>query len=112
MTTEKKVKVGSNRLNRPDDLLAGRCFMQLAEDGLIELTGVIWGRVEPGIYLIQYFDAMMGEPNNLEIVPIQKLMTWRLEEDDAQLRHAIEYGFAGARSKRAWKARQEKADEK
>ena len=110
-TSQAKPK-GTNRFNRSDDLLAGRCFMEIAEDGAIETSGLIWGRVEPGYYLIQYFEAFMGEPSMLKVVDLQTIMRWRLEEDDEALRFACEYGFAGAAHERAMKKRTKKLDEK
>ena len=56
----KQQAAGTSQFNRADDLLAGRCFVMVADDGFVEYQGFIRGRVEPGFYLIQYFEAAMG----------------------------------------------------
>jgi hypothetical protein len=98
--TVKTEKHGSRRMERPDDLLAGRCFFIVDEHGDWQYQGVIWGRVEPGFYLIQYFECFMGQPNDMKVVPLSEIMQWRLEEDDEMLRFQTEHGHFAGRERR------------
>ena len=65
--------------DKMDDLpLIGRCFIFWHEErkkGLWKYTGMIRANPEPGIYLIQYFEAMMGFPNDMKLLHIDELMS-------------------------------------
>jgi hypothetical protein len=61
--------------------LVGRCFHIMDEGGYVEKQGVIRGDLGGGLYLIQYFEWLMGNPTNMEIVDLETIRKWRLYYD-------------------------------
>jgi hypothetical protein len=78
--------------------LIGRCFIQWGNDGHWNFQGVIRGQPTSETVLIQYFDAFMGHPSTLSVIPLAGLFSrpWRepgsyiLFDDDEHMRFWIE----------------------
>ena len=95
MTTTAKPK----KTSAPPMDLVNRCFIQWGDDGHWNLQGVIRGRPTPDRVLVQYFEALMGEPSTMAILPLAEMTgyEWRkpgsyiLFEDDEWLRFWIEH---------------------
>jgi len=49
--------------------LVGRCFHIFGKDKHVQFQGVVRANLGEGLYLIQYFEWMMGEANTLAVVP-------------------------------------------
>jgi hypothetical protein len=79
---------------KTDDLsLIGRCFVIWGDDMKVpDFQGIVRGRPEPGYYLVQYFEALMGTPSTFAIFSIAEMKHGRLAgcfeffEDDQHLR--------------------------
>jgi hypothetical protein len=79
--------------------LVGCSFVIRGEGRLINYQGEIRGNPAPGLYLVQFFEAMMGQPNTLTIMPIEAMIdkppyrppgSVMLFEDDKHLRFWME----------------------
>ena len=76
--------------------LSGKCFVIIGADYQPERQGVIRQEVAEGVYLIQFFDWFAGEPNTMQLVPIEEMLStpdnerapgaWIFFEDDAHLK--------------------------
>jgi hypothetical protein len=47
--------------------LAGKCFVIFSDDRRANFTGIVRDRLTDTHYLVQFFDALMGEPSTLAI---------------------------------------------
>jgi len=84
--------------------IIGICFIGIADDGKLGYQGLIYAHVHASIYMVQYFDAFMGEPNTLEPVDLAELAGSPTAcakepgkvlffEDDEHMRFYLEKGF-------------------
>jgi hypothetical protein len=82
----------------------GMCFICLNDDGKLDHQGYVCAHVHGSIYMVQYFDALMGEPNTLEPVDFEALAgkptgcrktpnAIIFFEDDEHMRFYLEKGF-------------------
>lgn len=60
----------------PDEnnALVGKCFVIFGEDGQWNYQGEVIGRPEPGIYLVQFFDVIMGRESTMSLFPITEMI--------------------------------------
>jgi hypothetical protein len=68
--------------------LVDRCFVFFDRDGHVGRQGVVRAKVTETVYLIQYFDWIMGEPSTLELVSLDRMVG-----DGKNLRSAGSYEF-------------------
>lgn len=84
--------------------IVGRCFVIFSEDEgrtTIGREGIVRAVLPGERLLVQFFDAFVGEPSTMAVVPIatvdwqveRKPGAWEFFEDDAHLRHWQEHGF-------------------
>jgi hypothetical protein len=94
--------------NAPEPLsMIGRCFIIWGEDQEWNFQGIIRGEPMPGVYLCQFFDALIGAPSDLTIIPLDQMTirpwaepgSFKLFEDDEQLRFWIEHRSPKGRHK-------------
>ena len=75
--------------------LIGRYFHTLHPDtGKIHWQGFVVGKPEPGIYLVQLFEWMIGEPNLMRLVRIEDMLEWLFYGDKETMVFSYEYGVA------------------
>jgi hypothetical protein len=76
------------------DPLVGKCFV-IFRGGNWRNQGVVRARVTEQVYLIQYYEALMGEPSTMRLATIEEMTKpgdrtgdaiWEFFEDDAHLR--------------------------
>ncbi len=76
-------------------ILVGQYFHSLGkDDGKVEWQGVIIGNPEPGWYLVQLFEWLMGEPNVRRLVRIEDMADWLLYEDAKSMKFSWDKGLA------------------
>jgi hypothetical protein len=93
-------KPNGTRSHPPLDL-CGCCFIVWGEGKEVQYEGWIRSRPEPGLYLVQYFEAFMGSPSTMAIMPVEKMIErpWAepgsmlLFTDDEHLRFWMEYRY-------------------
>ena len=91
-TAKRKI---SRRALIPPNPLVGQYFHSLARDtGKVEWQGMIIGNPEPGWYLLQLFEWMMGEPNVRRLAQIDDMEHWLFYSDAAAMRFSYEHGAA------------------
>lgn len=73
--------------------LAGR-FFHSVEAGKIKWQGVVIGNPEPGWYVVQLFDYVMGEPNVQRIVRIEDMRQWLFYPNSETMQFSFERGVA------------------
>jgi hypothetical protein len=87
----------STKSNRPEIFkepsLVG-CFFHQIKDEKVGWQGVVVGRPEPGLYLVQLFEWLMGEPNVRRLVKVEDMANWLFYEDGEQMVHSYDYGVA------------------
>ena len=77
------------------DALAGHFFHSLTvEDEQLEWQGYVLGRVEPGVYLVQLFEWLMGEPNVRRLVRVERMQNWLFYETADQMAYSHDHGLA------------------
>lgn len=80
--------------------LVGRCFHIFGADKRVERQGCVVAPVGEGLFLVQYFEWMMGEANTLEIVQVADMVSrspssrgpgyWQFYEDHEHMNHWYE----------------------
>jgi len=91
-TTKRNEKAG--RLVVPVTLL-GEYFHSIGKDtGKVEWQGVVIGNPEPGWYLLQLFDWVMGEPNLRRLVRIEDMEHWLFYRDTETMNFSYQQGTA------------------
>ena len=79
---------------RSNDLL-GQFFHSIGKDtGKIEWQGFIIGNPEPGWYLVQLFEWLIGEPNLRRLVRIEDMEHWLFYEDAEAMKFSYANGVA------------------
>ena len=69
-----KPKPRTTRDEPPLDLV-GCCFIIWGDGGRVQYQGWVRSRPEPGLYLCQFFEAFMGEPMGITIMPIEAMLS-------------------------------------
>ena len=86
--------------SKPSEMpLIGRCFIIWGEDGFVQYQGIVRGEPVPGIFLVQFFEWIMGQLGNLTLIPISQMMDREYREpggfvffeDDEHLRNWMQY---------------------
>jgi hypothetical protein len=78
----------------------GQCFHSV-ENKEICWQGMVIGNPEPGWYLVQLYEWLMGSPNVQRLVRIEDMQDWMFYDDNDQMVYSYEYGAA-----KHYKARQ------
>jgi len=78
------------------DPLVGRCFLIWADDNKWRYQGIVKARISEQVYLVQFFEAFMGEPNTMMLANLSDMTgaslkqrasgAWEFFEDDKHLR--------------------------
>ena len=77
--------------------LLGQFFHSIGKDhGKVEWQGVIIGNPEPGWYLLQLFEWMLGEQNVRRLVRIEDMEHWLFYENAEAMSFSYEHGSARA----------------
>lgn len=77
--------------------LVGCFFHSLSKDtGKVERQGQVIGTPEPGWYLVQNFEWLMGEPSVCRLVKFEDMESWLFYQDNEALKHSYEHGIARA----------------
>ena len=81
--------------------LVGKCFVIFGKDRCFSKQGHVKAYLGEGYFLVQFFEALMGDPSTLAVFHIEQMGyrdrepgSWELFEDDAHLREWVEtFGF-------------------
>jgi hypothetical protein len=65
---------------QPDGRLIGKHFFSI-ENKKPKWQGIVIGQPQPGFYLVQLFDWLMGKPGVQKLVPIAEMRTWFFYEN-------------------------------
>lgn len=83
--------------NGRENPLVGQFFHSIGKDtGKVEWQGEVIGNPEPGWYLLQLFEWLMGEPNVRHLVRIEDMRDWLFYQDVETMDHSYKYGAARA----------------
>ena len=74
--------------------LVGQFFHSINERGNIEWQGWIIGNPEPGWYLCQLYEWMVGLPNIQRLVKIDEMSKWLFYDSSEQMIDSYENGAA------------------
>jgi len=77
--------------------LVGHFFHSIGPRGKIEWQGEIIGRPEPGLYLVQLFEWLFGEPSTRHLVRIEDMAGWLFYPDSEAMLYSWEHGEARQR---------------
>ena len=66
------------------NILDGKCFHIFGENRTVEFQGRIVGLVNEHYALVQYFEWIMGEPNDLAVIPIAQMVKNGTEQGSYQ----------------------------
>jgi hypothetical protein len=90
--------------------LVGRCFVRFELDRTVAVQGIVRAKITDTVYLVQYFDWIMGEPSTLELVPLdsitgdgsnsQQAGRYEFFEDSEHLRFWLEHEYQAPRKDR------------
>ena len=64
--------------------------------GQLEWQGEIIGRPEPGVYLVELFEWLLGQPSTRHLVKIEDMQSWAFYPDREAMLHSFRYGPARA----------------
>ena len=64
--------------------------------GRLEWQGQILARPEPGLYLVELFEWLLGEPSTRHLVRIEDMAGWLFYADREDMLHSFRYGPARA----------------
>ena len=84
----------------PANALVG-CFFHSVdkETGRAIWQGQIIGNPEPGWYIVQLFEWLMGEPSYRKLVNFEEMTGWLFYDDAEGMRYSWEYGTARSGTK-------------
>ena len=86
--------------------LVGHFFHSIAPDtGRLQWQGKIIGRPEPGLYLVELFEWLLGEPSARHLVRIEDMAGWLLYADREDMLYSFRYGPARAARTAAYTGR-------
>ena len=74
--------------------LVGAWFHSLDENGHVNRQGQILARPEPGIYLVQLYEWLVGSPSNQQLVAFKDMKNWLFYEDNESMNYSYQYGIA------------------
>ena len=71
-------------MSKVNNGLVGMYCLTFRDGGKVSHQGKIVGMVDSGIYIVQWFEWMMGEPTNLSIVAVESMFEWKFysSQDD------------------------------
>jgi len=81
--------------------LVGRAFHTFEDrdgDRTIKYQGIVRGKITESVYLVQYFEWIMGEPSTLELVTLDGMMGWQFYEDTEHMGFWYEHRYVPPRS--------------
>jgi len=77
--------------------LIGRAFQtfRITKRGnrVVQCQGIIRAKIEEGVYLVQYFEWVMGEPGTMELVRIEDMLKWQFYEDTEHMNFWHKYRY-------------------
>lgn len=77
--------------------LCGKFFHSIDQDGVVCWQGYVIGEAQPGFFLVQLFEWMMGEPSTCEIVPFEDMLDWFFYQSADEMRFSYDHGAARRR---------------
>lgn len=75
-------------MSKGKDPLEGKYFHTFTHPGEsleVQFQGVILSRVNPNMYLIQYFEWFCGTPTNERLVKVTDILNWNLYESSEEM---------------------------
>lgn len=87
------IKSGQKEIEPSKNPLIGKYFHSI-KDGFICWQGIIIGSPEHGLYLIQLFDWLMGQPSVQRLVLIDQMMDWLFYSNANEMTHSYDHGSA------------------
>jgi hypothetical protein len=75
-------------------LLIGQCFHSLDEEKQIQWQGQVIGNPEPGLYLVQLFEWMWGNPSVRRLMKIEDMLDWLFYENAGAMNESYAHGLA------------------
>lgn len=85
---------------QPKDPLIHQCFHSL-KDGKIQWQGYVIGSPAPGLYYVQLFEWLMGDPSTRKLVKLEDMMDWLFYPDDEAMKFSYEHGVASGIKRRS-----------
>lgn len=90
--------MGSKKQNQPlsktkSTPLVGQFFHSI-KDGGVNWQGNVIGNPEPGWYLVQLYEWLLGEPNVQRLVKFEDMTGWLFYDTTEQMQFSYEYGVA------------------
>ena len=100
-TKRTKSRKPSKAAGLPSDRsLVGQYFHSVLPDtGKVKWQGKIIGRPEPGLYLLQLFEWLLGGDSTRHLVRVEEMTDWLFYEDAEAMKHSWQYGTARPGSK-------------
>lgn len=71
------------------DSLVGSFFHSTVEHGW---QGLVVAEPRPGIYLVELFSWVMGDPTHQQLIPIEEMTGWRFYDDTEWMNNAYKHG--------------------
>jgi hypothetical protein len=69
-------------------------FHSLDKKGHVEWQGQILSRPEPGVYLVQLYEWIVGSPSNQQLVKFGDMKNWLFYENAEAMNYSYQYGIA------------------
>lgn len=89
----KKSKTVKTKSTDQANAMIGKYFHSIVNDKVL-WQGCVIGNPEPGIYLLQLFEWLMGEPNVIRIVRIEEMKDWFFYNNGDEMVLSYEHGAA------------------
>jgi hypothetical protein len=70
------------------NILKGHFFHSYNKDGLVEWQGKVIGNPEPGIYLVQLYEWLVGAESCRKLVNIQDMIPWSFYETSEEMNNS------------------------
>ena len=71
--------------------LKGHFFHSYNKDGLVEWQGKVVSNPEPGIYLVQLYEWIVGAESCRKRVNIQDMIQWKFYETAKEMTNSYDY---------------------
>ena len=65
--------------------LIGKFFHSFTDEGIVHWQGYVLERPEPGMYLVQLFEWIMGEPSSQKLVPADDMKGWSFYDTNEEM---------------------------
>lgn len=86
----------SNIKTTPAESLVGHYFHSISKTGKVQWQGIVVGNPEPGWYVLQLFEWLVGEQSVRRLAHLQDMRDWLFYKDREAMLYSYEYGTARA----------------